>query len=121
MNLRHGSISEAFMARVPPGTKVSSVKGEVFDIDEETWEEFPHFGGGRCGILLSYELSKIIDIPDFFTDERGEPFEAVPAAIIVQPFDFVMPREFCDPTDLEYFVGAAWLTFGQVMALEVKP
>lgn len=116
MDARYETISDAFIARVPPGTKVSSVQGEVFDIDEETWEEYAVFGGGRCGILLSYEIERSLYMPDYFT---GEPMESsFTPHMVVQPFDFVETLEFYNPTDLEYFIGGAWLTFDEVMALE---
>ena len=106
---------DKFTARVPAGTHVSAVKGEVFDITDD-WQEVPYFGGGRCGILLSFDMSVLIDIPDYFTDERGEPFEAIPDRITVQPFDFTEMITFRDPSDLEYLINNKWLTFAEVMA-----
>jgi hypothetical protein len=105
---------EAFMQRVPPGTKVSSVNGEVFDITDE-WKEVPYFGGGRCGILLSFEIESPFYMPDYFTGEPDQE-SAFKPHMVVQPFDFIETVEFYDPTDLEYLLKGEWLTFEQVMA-----
>jgi hypothetical protein len=97
---------------VPPGTRVSSVKGEVFDITDD-WREVPYFGGGRCGILLSYTHEDTFYIPDYFTGEIHEG-QFLPR-MVIQPFDFVEEVTFYDPEDLEYLINGQWLTFEQVM------
>lgn len=103
---------DLFSKRVPAGTRVSSVKGEVFDITDD-WQVVPHFGGGRCGILLSCTPESFCYIPDYFTGEISE--SQFDAHIIVQPFDFVETIEFYDPSDLEYLIDGTWLSFAQIM------
>jgi hypothetical protein len=109
MNIDWGKFAE----RVPVGTHVSSVKGEVFDIADD-WREVPYFGGGRCGILLSFIPENFVYIPDYFTNEISE--KQFDPHMIVQPFEFVETVGFYDPTDLEYLVDGVWLTFEQVMS-----
>lgn len=104
---------EKFAERVPLGTHVSAVKGEVYDITDD-WQEVPYFGGGRCGILLTLIPELFAYIPDYFTGEVSE--KQFDPHLIVQPFEFVETAEFHDPNDLEYLINGEWITFERVMA-----
>lgn len=102
----------SFKSRLSVNTVVTSWDGPVFDIDEETGQEFGVFGGGRQGIFLTFSSLDRESLSFRYDDD--EPLE-INDFMIVQPFDFEDTCHFYDPRDLEYEIDGQWRTFDQIM------